>query len=258
MLHIEDLRGQCVLVTGASSGIGAAVAEAYARQGARVVLHGHRSAEGLSAAVQRIQQAGGDARALTADLGSAGAAAAARQLVDDAAQALGGLDLLVNNAGAIIAREPIATADEALLERVFDLNGRSVLAACQAAVPHMVARGGGAIINVGSIAALDGGGPGAGLYAATKAFVHSLTRHLARDLAASNIRVNAVAPGAMETPFHVATPPERMQAMRAAIPMGRLGVPADCIGAFLFLASHELSGYITGQVIHVNGGQAMP
>jgi 3-oxoacyl-[acyl-carrier protein] reductase len=258
MLRIEDLQGKCVLVTGASSGIGAAVAEACARQGARVVLHGHRNAEGLAAAVQRIQQAGGDARGMSADLGSAGAAASARKLVDDAAQALGGLDVLVNNAGAIIAREPIATADEALLERVFDLNARSVLAACQAAVPHMLTRGGGSIINVGSIAALDGGGRGAGLYASTKAFVHTLTRHLARDLAPSNIRVNAVAPGAIETPFHAATPPERMQAMRAAIPMGRLGVPADCIGAFLFLASRELSGYITGQVIHVNGGQAMP
>jgi 3-oxoacyl-[acyl-carrier protein] reductase len=77
-------------------------------------------------------------------------------------------------------------------------------------------------------------------------------------LAALNIRVNAVAPGAIDTPFHVTTPPERMQAMQAAIPMGRIGVPSDCIGAFLFLASAELSGYITGQIIHVNGGQAMP
>jgi 3-oxoacyl-[acyl-carrier protein] reductase len=258
MYRIGDLQDKRILVTGASSGIGAALAEAFALQGAHVALHGHRHAEGLTAAVRRIQQAGGHALALTADLGAAGAAGTGRQLVDEAAQGLGGLDVLINNAGAIIAREPIATADEALLDRVFDLNGRAVLATCQAAVPHMVARGGGAIINVGSIAALDGGGRGAGLYAATKAFVHTLTRHLARDLAAVNIRVNAVSPGAIETPFHATTPPERMQAMRAAIPMGRLGVPADCIGAFLFLASNELSGYITGQIIHVNGGQAMP
>ncbi|MGH8252650.1 MAG: SDR family NAD(P)-dependent oxidoreductase [Steroidobacteraceae bacterium] len=255
MYRIGDLQDKRILVTGASSGIGAALGEAFAQQGARVALHGHRHAEGLSAAVQRIQQAGGHALALTADLG---AAHAARQLVDAAAKGLDGLDVLVNNAGAIIAREPIATADDALLDRVFDLNGRAVFAACQAAVPHMTARGGGAIINVGSIAALDGGGRGAGLYASTKAFVHTLTRHLARDLASVNIRVNAVSPGAIETPFHAATPPERMQAMRAAIPMARLGVPADCVGAFLFLASNELSGYITGQLIHVNGGQAMP
>jgi 3-oxoacyl-[acyl-carrier protein] reductase len=255
MYRIGDLQDKRILVTGASSGIGAALGDAFAQQGARVALHGNRHANGLVAAVRRIKEAGGHALAVTADLGVAGAT---RELVDSVAGELDGLDVLVNNAGAIIARVPIATADDTLLDRVFDLNGRAVLAACQAVVPHMVARGGGAIINVGSIAALDGGGRGAGLYASTKAFVHTLTRHLARDLAASNIRVNAVAPGAIETPFHAATPPERMQAMRAAIPMGRLGVPADCVGAFLFLASRELSGYVTGQVIHVNGGQAMP
>ncbi len=255
MYRIGDLQDKRVLVTGASSGIGAALAEAFVLQGARVALHGHRHAAGLAAAVQRIQDAGGRAVAISADLSAAGAA---RRVVDEAARGLDGLDVLINNAGSIIAREPILDADDALLDRVFDLNSRAVLAACQAAVPYMVARGGGAIINVGSIAALEGGGRGAGLYAASKAFVHSLTRHLARDLAAANIRVNAVAPGAIDTPFHVATPPERMQAMQAAIPMRRIGVPADCVGAFLFLASAELSGYITGQIIHVNGGQAMP
>ena len=255
MYRIGDLQDKRILVTGASSGIGAALAEAFAQQGARVALHGHRHADALSAAVRRIELAGAQALGLVADLAASGAA---RKLVDDAARAVGGLDVLVNNAGAIVAREPIVSAEESLLDRVFDLNGRSVLEACQAAVPHMTARGGGAIINVGSIAALDGGGRGAGLYASTKAFVHTLTRHLARELASVNIRVNAVAPGAIETPFHATTPPERMQAMRAAIPMGRLGVPGDCVGAFLFLASNELSGYVTGQVIHVNGGQAMP
>jgi 3-oxoacyl-[acyl-carrier protein] reductase len=255
MYRIGDLQDKRILVTGASSGIGAALAEAFALQGARVALHGHRHAAAMAAVVQRIQDAGGRAVAISADLGEADAA---RRVVDTAARGLDGLDVLINNAGSIIAREPILAADDALLDRVFDLNGRAVLAACQAAVPHMVARGGGAIINVGSISALDGGGRGAGLYASTKAFVHALTRHLARDLAAANIRVNAVAPGAIDTPFHVTTPPERMQAMKAAIPMGRIGVPADCLGAFLFLASAELSGYITGQIIHVNGGQAMP
>ncbi len=255
MYRIGDLQDKRILVTGASSGIGAALAEAFALQGARVALHGHRHAAAMAAAVQRIQDAGGRAVALVADLGEAGAG---RRVVDAAARGLDGLDVLINSAGSIVAREPIVDADDALLDRVFDLNARAVLATCQAAVPHMVARGGGAIINVGSIAALDGGGRGAGLYASAKAFVHALTRHLARDLAASNIRVNAVAPGAIDTPFHVSTPPERMQAMKSAIPMGRIGVPADCIGAFLFLASAELSGYITGQIIHVNGGQAMP
>jgi 3-oxoacyl-[acyl-carrier protein] reductase len=122
----------------------------------------------------------------------------------------------------------------------------------------MEARGGGAIINVGSIAGLDGGGSGAGIYGSAKAFVHNLTRHLARELAARGIRVNAVSPGVIATPFHAATPAERMEAMRKSVYLGRIGTPADCVGAFLFLASPLLSGYITGQNIHVNGGQYMP
>ena len=119
-------------------------------------------------------------------------------------------------------------------------------------------RGGGVIINVGSIAGLDGGGPGAGVYGSSKAFVHNLTRHLARELAARKIRVNTVCPGVVDTPFHAATPPERMEAMRKSVYLGRLGTPGDCVGAFLFLASQQLSGYITGQNIHVNCGQVMP
>ncbi len=101
-------------------------------------------------------------------------------------------------------------------------------------------------------------GPGAGIYGSAKAFVHNLTRHLARELAARHIRVNTVSPGVVQTPFHAATPAERMEAMRKSVSLGRLGTPADCVGAFLFLASDELSGYITGQNLHVNGGQVMP
>ena len=96
------------------------------------------------------------------------------------------------------------------------------------------------------------------MYASSKAFVHNLTRHLARDLGARGIRVNAVSPGVIDTPFHAATPPERMEAMRKSVALGRIGTPEECAGAFLFLASPALSGYITGQNIHVNGGQLMP
>jgi 3-oxoacyl-[acyl-carrier protein] reductase len=134
---------------------------------------------------------------------------------------------------------------------------RSLLAASQAAIPHLEKRGG-SIINVGSIAGIDGGGAGASVYSSAKAAVHNLTRHMARDLAKKNIRVNTVAPGAIATPFHARTPPERLEAMKNAAPLGRIGDPQDCVGAFLFLASSELSGYITGQIVHVNGGMFMP
>jgi 3-oxoacyl-[acyl-carrier protein] reductase len=255
MVRIDDLRDKLVLVTGASSGIGAAVSRAFAIQGARVAVHYRSGGEAAERLIDDIRQLGGSAVLVQGDLTQAGVP---RQVVDGAAAALGGLDILINNAGALVERRPILEADDAWFDAVFDLNARAVLGTSQGAVPHMERRGGGSIINVGSIAGLDGGGTGAGLYGASKAFVHNLTRHLARELAARRIRVNTVAPGVVDTPFHSATPPERMEAMRRSVPLGRLGVPSDCVGAFLFLASAELSGYITGQTLHVNGGQVMP
>lgn len=255
MLRIDDLRDKLVLVTGASSGIGAAVSRAFALQGARVAVHFNSNATAAEAIAKGIREAGGIASLVQGDLAQAGVP---KRVVEDGARALGGLDILINNAGSLVARRPILEADDAWLDSVFNLNARAVLGTSQAAVPHMERRGGGAIINVGSIAGLDGGGSGAGIYGSAKAFVHNLTRHLARELAPRNIRVNTVSPGVVDTPFHIATPPERMESMRKSVYLGRLGTPSDCVGAFLFLASHELSGYITGQTIHVNGGQVMP
>jgi 3-oxoacyl-[acyl-carrier protein] reductase len=255
MIRIDDLKGKLVLVTGASTGIGAAVATAFAAQGGRVALHYRSNMAGVEATVAAIRADGGIAELVRGDLAEPGEP---QRIVADAAHSLGGLDILINNAGALVSRRPILEADDAWIDAVFNLNARSVLGASQAAVPHMERRGGGAIVNVGSIAALDGGGPGAGMYGSAKAFVHNLTRHLARELAARQIRVNAVAPGVVDTPFHATTPPERMELMRRSVHLGRIGTPADCVGAFLFLASPALSGYITGQTIHVNGGQVMP
>jgi 3-oxoacyl-[acyl-carrier protein] reductase len=255
MSAIGDIENKLVLITGASGGIGAAVSVAFARQGARVAVHFNRNAAGAEEVARAIRDTGGTALLLHGDLAQPGEA---RRVVDEAAQLLGGLDILINNAGSLVARRSMLEADDELVDAVFNLNARAVIGATQAAVPHMERRGGGAIINVGSIAGLDGGGPGAGIYGAAKAYVHNLTRHLARELAARNIRVNAVSPGVVDTAFHASTPPERLEAMRKSVPLGRLGVPDDCVGAFLFLASRELSGYITGQIIHVNGGQVMP
>ncbi len=254
MIRIGDLHNKSVLVTGASSGIGAAVARAFAAQSARVAVHWNSHGAAAAALIQEIQAAGGNAVAVQGDLTQPGVPA---QVVAEAADAFGGLDILINNAGSLVARRPILEADTACIDAIFNLNARSVIGTCQAAVPRMPQRGG-AIINVGSIAGLDGGGPGAGIYGSAKAFVHNLTRHLARELAARHIRVNTVSPGVVQTPFHAATPAERMEAMRKSVSLGRLGTPADCVGAFLFLASDELSGYITGQNLHVNGGQVMP
>lgn len=255
MVRIDDLRGKRVLLTGGSTGIGAATALAFARQGAHVAIHYHRQRAAAESLVEAIAADGATAFALQGDLRERGTA---RELVAAAVSRLGGLDVLINNAGALLGRVPILEADDEWIESVIALNAKSVIRTCQAAVPAMPQHQGAAIINVGSIAGLDGGGPGAGLYGSAKAFVHNLTRHLARELAGRGIRVNTVSPGVVATPFHATTPPERMEAMRKTVHLGRLGTPADCVGAFLFLASEHLSGYITGQNIHINGGQVMP
>jgi 3-oxoacyl-[acyl-carrier protein] reductase len=255
MLQIGDLANKSVLITGANSGIGAALSHAFAAQGARVAMHWNANADRAQQVAQDIRTAGGSADLVRGDLTRAGEA---RRVVEDSAKLLQGIDILINNAGALISRRPFLDADDEWVDSVFNLNARAVIQTCQAAIPHMERGGGGEIINVGSIAGLDGGGSGAGIYGAAKAFVHNLTRHLARDFAARNIRVNTVSPGVVDTPFHHATPPERMEAMRKSVCMGRIGTPGDCVGAFLFLASRQLSGYITGQNIHVNGGQVMP
>jgi 3-oxoacyl-[acyl-carrier protein] reductase len=254
MLRIGDLANKSILITGASSGIGAALSRAFAAQGARIALHFGANTAGAEQVLQDIRSSGGIGQAIQGDLTGAGEA---KRVVDESASLLGGLDVLINNAGSLVSRRPFLEADDEWVDAVFDINARAVIRTCQAATPHLIGQGGGAIINVGSIAGIDGGGSGTAVYGASKAFVHNLTRHLARDLAARNIRVNTVSPGVVGTPFHAATPPERMEAMRGSVCMGRIGTPADCVGAFLFLASQELSGYITGQNIHVNGGQLM-
>lgn len=255
MVQIADLQHKAVLVTGASGGIGAAVSRAFGCQGARVAVHWNRDEAAADALAQQIRTAGGTAELVQGDLARSGVP---QRVVAEGARLLDGLDVLINNAGSLVSRRAFLEVDDALIDAVFNLNVRAVIGGCQAAVPIMERRGGGAIINVGSIAGLDGGGSGAGIYGSAKAFVHNLTRHLARELAPRNIRVNTVSPGVVKTPFHAATPPERMEAMRQSVPLGRLGTPEDCIGAFLFLASQALGGYITGQNIHVNGGQVMP
>lgn len=252
----EELHGKRILVTGASRGIGAAVARQLGALGANVAVHYHTSEGPAQAVCDDIVSAGGKAVCLKGDVSQSSEAVA---VVERAAEALGGLDILINNAGDMLGRVSLADIDDEHYDRVLDLNVRSVIAASRAALPFFRQQGGGNIIHTSSIAARNGGGPGAGLYASAKGFVSTLTRNMAKELAGDNVRVNAVAPGTIATDFHERHSNDaQLEAARATIPQGRLGTAEDCVGAYLFLASDSLSAYVTGQVIEVNGGQLMP
>jgi 3-oxoacyl-[acyl-carrier protein] reductase len=252
---LEDLRGKRALITGSSTGIGAAVAREFGRLGVAVAVHGNRNAAAAETVAAEIRAGGGKAVVVLGDVSKASEAA---RIVEEAVAGLGGLDILCNNAGAILERVTNAGFDEARYEAVYDLNVRSVLAVTKAAHPHIKAAGGGSIINTGSVAGRFGGFAGSTVYASAKAAVHSITRNAAREFAPDGIRVNVVAPGFIITPFHDATPQSVRDAAAAQIPMGRLGTAEDCVGAYVFLAAGSMSGYITGQIIDVNGGQLMP
>ncbi len=254
-LRIPDIAGKAVFITGASTGIGAALARAFAALGARLALHYNASVDAAEVLAAEISAGGGTVHLVRADYSKS---ADVSRSVEEAAAALGGLDGLINNAGGMVRRVAYESATDKDYDDIMDLNARSVVTASKAAIPHLK-KNGGFIINTTSIAARNGASGGAGLYGSSKAFVSNVTRGMAKELIPFGIRVNAVAPGVITTAFHERySTPAQLQAALGGIPQGRLGVAEDCVGAYLFLASPSLSGYIIGQVIEVNGGQLMP
>ena len=253
---IPDLKSKVVLVTGASTGIGAATAKGFAANGARVMVHYNASKAEAGAVVAEIIAAGGEAALVQGDISDRSVPA---RIVADTVKHFGRIDVLINNAGGMLGRKWLGEMDDAHYDRVMDLNVWSVVAFMREVAPLMKAQGGGNIINVSSIAARHGGGGGSVLYASAKGFISTFTKGMAKELIGANIRVNAVSPGTITTPFHERySTAEQLEAGRKTIPQGRLGIAEDCVGTFLFLASESLSGYLVGQVIEVNGGQYMP
>jgi 3-oxoacyl-[acyl-carrier protein] reductase len=253
-MYLDDLKGKVVLISGASTGIGAACAKAFGALGCKVTVHYNSSQAAATEVAAAVQQAGGEALVVQGDLRRS---ADCERVVAETAKRFKRIDVLINNAGALVKRIPITELSDEVFDDIVDLNVRSLLMCTRYAVPHM--DGGGAIINLTSVAARTGGGPGASLYAGSKGFVSTATRSLAKELVDKRIRVNAVAPGVITTPFHDKfSTAEQLEIMRLTIPMRRLGTADECVGAFIYLASEQLSGYVTGQVIEVNGGQYMP
>lgn len=250
---LDDLRGKRALVSGSSTGIGAATALALGKLGVSVAVHGNSNAAAAQEIANQINELGGKAVVVLGDVSVGGEA---ERIVGEAVEKLGGLDILINNAGGILERVTNAGFDEAMFEKVYNLNILSIFSMTKAAYPHLKKQGG-SIINTGSVAGRFGGFLGSSVYASAKAAVHSITKNAAREFAGDKIRVNTVAPGFIVTPFHDRTPESVRESARSQIPMGRLGTAEECAGAYVFLCSEAMSGYITGQIIDVNGGQLM-
>jgi len=245
-----DLQGKVALVTGGARDIGRAIVLGLAQRGAAVVVNYQHSADAARALVAEVAAAGG--RAVANRAGVSNTEDVARLVAESRAAFGPHVHILVNNAGGILARKKLDEMDATFWDAVMALNVRSVFLVTQAVVPVMPE--GGAIVNLASLAARDGGGGGALAYSAAKGAVLTLTRGLSKELAPKKIRVNCVSPGLINTTFHdTFTKPEVRQAVAAKTSVGREGSAADVANAVVFLAS-EASAYITGESIEINGG----
>jgi 3-oxoacyl-[acyl-carrier protein] reductase len=255
-----DLKGKKVLITGSTEGIGFATALELARYGAHVGVNSHVDPDNAQKLIGRLREAGGDGAFFRADITKT---AECERLVGEFVAHFGGLDVLINNAGGLAGRSNLENIDDAFYDRVMDLNGRSVLMMTKFAIPHLraSAQASGAtsaVISTGSIAAREGGGIGAGIYAASKAWLHDIHRNWVKEFTKDGIRFNIVAPGTVDTAFHADKSDELKARIRGSIPMGRFGTVQELAPAYVFFASHAASGYVTGQILDVNGGQICP
>jgi 3-oxoacyl-[acyl-carrier protein] reductase len=250
----SEMKDRVALITGASSGIGRATAAALAEMGAKVALNYLRNEAGAAEALREVEAKGRRAMIVQADVSTS---AGVRHLFDTVRSELGPIDILINNAGDLIERRSLRDYTEDLWDRVMDLNVKSTWLCAQAAMEDMIARQSGVVINMGSVAGHNGGGPGAGVYAASKAAVMCLTKALAKELSPYNIRVNCVAPGIIATPYHERfTSAQMMESFVGAIPLKRAGTSEEVASVIAFLAS-DAASYIHGETIEINGGQLM-
>lgn len=249
---MRDLNGKVAIITGASRDIGRATAVCLAAHGVKVAVnYCNNEAAGLEA-VAEIEKNGGSAIPVKGDMT---VKADVDHLVAETVKAFGSeINILVNNVGGLVERRTVDLIDEDFLNHVMALNFTSSVLATQAVVPHM--GNGGAIVNLGSLAGRDGGGGGASIYGAAKGAVMTFTRAMAKELGPQGIRVNALAPGMIDTTFHdTFTPDAARRNVESTVPLRRQGSSEDCAHTIAFLAS-DASAYITGVALDINGGMA--
>lgn len=253
-LHQQfGLDGKRAVVTGASRGIGRAIAVALAAAGAEVLVHYHKGALQAEETVKEIVTAGGRAWSGGADLTHSDSTNA---LFDQVKERWGALDILVNNAGDMVTRTPLDSIDDVLMNSILEVNLGSCLRASRAAIPLLRRGVKPAIVNMTSMNAHHGGFGGTSVYAASKGAILTLTRSLARELA-PQIRVNAISPGLILTGLHDRlTPADKVEQVAASTPLGRNGTTEECGAAVVFLCGPGAS-FITGEVIEINGGLYM-
>lgn len=246
--------GEVTWVTGSSKGIGRATCLGFAGRGCDVVVHYSGSRDEAEEVAGEVREHGRDALIVQGDVSDSGDV---KRIVGEIEDYYGRLNILVNNAGSFVNRLTFAEMTEEVWDRVMEVNLKSVYLCSQAVLPMMRRQGGGRIVNMTSISARNGGSPNSVAYSTSKGGVSTLTRAMAKELVADGIRVNAVAPGRIDTPLHDQfTPDEKRREAARGIPVGREGTPEEVVGAVVFLASPQ-ADYIVGEIIEVNGGLLM-
>jgi 3-oxoacyl-[acyl-carrier protein] reductase len=246
----DDLNSKVAIVTGGARDIGRAICMKFGSLGARVVVNYNDSSKEAKKTLKDLQNIGAEAVTVQADVSQE---AGVSHLLEKTMEKFGNsVDILVNNAGGLVKRSPVAEMEASLWDKVMAINLRSVFLMCKATIPYL--KGGGAIINISSLAARSGGGGGAAAYATAKGGVLTFTRALAKELAPKRIRVNCVEPGVIATRFHdMFTSPEVRKTFPSTIPLGREGEAEEVAATVAFLAG-DASTYITGEALQINGG----
>jgi len=244
-------KNRVALVTGGSTGIGAATVKRLAENGVKVAVNYFHSEEQARKVAESAESLGVQRLLVKADVRDR---AQVDAMISRTLQEFGQIDILVNNAGGLPKRVPFIEMDDHLYDEIMNLNVYSVYNCSKAVIPHMVKSKYGRIVNVSSVAAFTGGGRNATVYAGSKAWVNGFTKGLARELAQYGVTVNSVAPGFIDTPFHIKAETGGYEAFLPQIPVRRVGTAEEVAGLITYLASDD-SSFVTGSVFHVNGGQ---